>query len=94
VKPPEPLTDAEVDAALVGSSWERVEDVITLERSFGSFAEALGFVVSVGAIAEAQDHHPEISLSWVTVHLEVSTHQISGLSVRDIELARRIDQLR
>jgi 4a-hydroxytetrahydrobiopterin dehydratase len=93
VKAPTPLTHDEVDAALAGSGWARDADEIRLVRRFDSFAAALGFVVAVGALAESHDHHPDVDLRWVEVTLRVTTHQIGGLSVRDVELARAVDAL-
>jgi 4a-hydroxytetrahydrobiopterin dehydratase len=58
-----------------------------------SFAAALGFVVSVGALAEAADHHPDIDLRWRTVTLVLSTHEVGGLTERDLDLAALIATL-
>jgi 4a-hydroxytetrahydrobiopterin dehydratase len=94
VKAPEPLSHAEVDHALAGSAWVRRADEIELVRELASFAEALGFVVSVGALAQAADHHPDVDLRYRTVTLRLTTHQIGGLSARDLDLARAVDALR
>jgi 4a-hydroxytetrahydrobiopterin dehydratase len=93
VKPPATLSHSEVDQALESSGFRRHEDELELIRSFPSFPEALGFVVAVGALAEAQNHHPDIDVRWTTVTLRVTTHQINGLSERDLELARAVDAL-
>lgn len=93
MKPPTPRSAEEVDVALAGSAWERHGDALELRRTFSSFAGALGFVVSVGVIAESHNHHPDIDLRWTTVILRVTTHQIDGLSERDLELARAVDAL-
>ena len=58
-----------------------------------SFAAALGFVTSVGALAEGACHHPEIELSYDLVRLRLSTHEIGGLSTRDLELAAQVELL-
>ncbi len=57
------------------------------------FARALAFVNRVGAIAEAEGHHPDILLhSWNRVRLEITTHAIGGLSENDFILAAKIDR--
>jgi 4a-hydroxytetrahydrobiopterin dehydratase len=93
VKAADPVSDEAADEALLRSGWHREGSELVLERHFASFPEALGFVVSVGALAEAACHHPEVELSYRVVRLRVTTHEIGGLSVRDLELAQAVDQL-
>lgn len=59
---------------------------------FPDFAEGLEFVNIVGAIAEAQDHHPELHLSWGRVRVILWTHSAGGLTEADFVLAARIDR--
>jgi 4a-hydroxytetrahydrobiopterin dehydratase len=44
-------------------------------------------------VAEEMNHHPDISISWNTVDLTLSTHSEGGITDNDFELARQIDQL-
>ncbi len=66
----------------------------TLHREFRfpDFARALAFVNEVGALAEAANHHPDVRLSWGKVSLDLSTHDVGGLSENDFVLAARIDR--
>ncbi len=63
------------------------------EFEFPDFAEALAFTNRVGAVAEAESHHPEITLTWGKVSVQSWTHSIGGLSPNDFILAARIDAL-
>ena len=66
---------------------------IEKEYTFKDFARALAFVTRVGAIAEAEGHHPDILIhSWNRVRLEIFTHVIGGLSENDFILAAKIDR--
>ncbi len=58
------------------------------------FATALAFVNRIGAIAEAEDHHPDITLSWGKVGVELWTHAAGGLTENDFIVAARIDDAR
>ncbi len=87
------LADAVVDAALVGSPWRREGSVLRLERSLSNFASALGFVVSVGVLAERADHHPDIDIRYSKVSLTLTTHEATGLTQRDLDLAAQISTL-
>lgn len=59
-----------------------------------NFAEALAFVNRIGAVAEAEDHHPDIALAWGKVGVELWTHAAGGLTENDFIVAARIDAAR
>lgn len=63
------------------------------EFSFPDFKSALAFVDKIGALAEQQDHHPDLQLSWGKVVVESYTHKINGLFDSDFILAAKIQQL-
>lgn len=76
-------------------NWTMEEDR-KLEKVlvFKNFKEALDFVNKVGKIAEAEDHHPDISIfNYRKVRIELSTHAVGGLSENDFILAAKIDEL-
>lgn len=60
---------------------------------FNDFAAAMGFVNKVAALAEEEGHHPDITINWNTVTLQLSTHAIKGLSENDFIMAAKIDLL-
>ncbi len=74
------------------SEWA-VVDGHHLERTFRfpDFARALAFVNAVGALAEAEQHHPVIEFTWGQVTVRLWTHKIDGLHPNDFILAARID---
>lgn len=59
---------------------------------FPDFLQALAFVNRVGAIAEEQQHHPDLHLAWGKVGVEIWTHKVDGLTESDFILAAKIDQ--
>ncbi len=68
-------------------------DAIRREFKFADFNEAWGFMTRVALLAEKLDHHPDWSNVWNTVRIELSTHDVGGLSDNDIKLAAAIDAL-
>jgi 4a-hydroxytetrahydrobiopterin dehydratase len=60
---------------------------------FPDFRTALEFVNQVGAIAEAEGHHPDLLLSWGKVEVKIWTHKIDGLTESDFVLAAKIENL-
>ncbi len=64
---------------------------ITRSYEFADFVQALAFVNRIGAVAEAQGHHPDIYLTWGKVRVDIWTHKIDGLTESDFILAAKID---
>ena len=92
------LTEAERDshlAPLLEAGWSMVEgrDAIAKTYRFGNFVAAFGFMTRAALWAEKLNHHPEWSNVYKTVEVTLSTHDVGGLSMKDIELARRMDSL-
>ena len=73
--------------------WELSGDRLRKTFRFPDFASALAFVDRVGALAEREQHHPDIQLGWGRATLEIWTHAIAGLSENDFILAAKVDQL-
>ena len=73
--------------------WKVVnEHHLTKTFVFPDFKKALDFVNRVGAIAEEEGHHPDITLTWGKVDVLTYTHKIDGLTESDFILAAKIDQ--
>lgn len=88
------LSESEVAEQLAGlDGWELAGEAI--EKSFkrGDFVGAVEFASSLVEPAEAMNHHPDLSISWETVTVSISTHSEGGLTAADFELAAKIDAL-
>ena len=85
---------AEVSRSQV-PGWALLDDGRRIERRFRfkSFAEANAFVARVSAIAEAEDHHPDIAFGWGYATISLHTHVIKGLHANDFILAGKVDDL-
>ena len=66
-----------------------------LERSveLPSFRQAMALVNQVAELAEAENHHPDIAISYRTVTFRWTTHSAGGITERDRELAAKTDEL-
>ncbi len=75
--------------------WSPVEgrDAIKKSFQFKDFNQAWGFMSRVAPVAEAMNHHPEWSNVYNRVDIVLTTHDCGGLSERDVELARIIEEL-
>ncbi len=76
--------------------WKQSDDRLSITRSFSfpDFAAGLAFVNAVGAIAEAEGHHPDVLLTYTTVTITLSTHSLGGLTENDFIVASKIDELK
>jgi 4a-hydroxytetrahydrobiopterin dehydratase len=91
--PPMELTRAREMLARLAPGWA-LNPAGHLERTypFKDFVQALDFANRVGAIAEAEGHHPDLHLSWGRCRVEIWTHKISGLTESDFYLAAKADR--
>jgi 4a-hydroxytetrahydrobiopterin dehydratase len=92
----EPLQGTELQeyAQKLPLGWTVVEDHhLKKTFHFPDFIQALDFVNSVGALAESENHHPDITLTYGKVTLALWTHKIKGLHENDFILAVKIDSL-
>ena len=65
--------------------------MISREYTFKDFIGAINFVNTIAELAEEESHHPDITIRYNTVLLELSTHDVGGLSENDFILAAKID---
>lgn len=78
----------------LNEGWKIVnEHHLEKEFRFKDFKEALEFTNKIGCLAEQEEHHPDIHLSWGRVRVVLWTHKINGLSESDFILAAKIDNL-
>jgi 4a-hydroxytetrahydrobiopterin dehydratase len=73
--------------------WSLSGKSIQREYRFNDFRQSMDFVNNVASIANDQDHHPDIFISYNKVRLILSTHKILGLSLNDFIMAAKIDLL-
>ena len=92
----EKLTQAEREealAALAGWTYDAERDGIVRSFRFKTFNAAFGFMTRVALAAEKRDHHPEWFNVYNRVDIFLTSHDVKGLSGRDVDLARAIDRI-
>jgi 4a-hydroxytetrahydrobiopterin dehydratase len=91
-----PLAGQALDklAAQLGRGWTVAEGKrLEKEFKFKDFRQALDFTNAIGAVAEAQNHHPDTALAWGKVGVSLWTHSVGGLSESDFVLAAKVETL-
>ncbi len=86
------LNDAEIDAALAAlPGWARAGDGIERTYLFADFTRAFAWMTRAALLAEKADHHPEWSNVWNKVEIRLTTHDVGGITGKDVALARALD---
>lgn len=65
---------------------------LTASYSVADFLAAIGFANEITEIAEAEQHHPDLTIRWGSCEVEVWTHKINGLTESDFVLAAKIER--
>jgi len=87
------LNQQEIAERLQGlPEWKLEGEEIVRKLEFKDFVESMKFVNKVAEIAEATQHHPDITINWNKVTLSLTTHDSGGLTKNDFDLAAKIDQ--
>lgn len=73
--------------------WQLVNRKLQKKFKFKDFVEAFAFITKVAIISEKIDHHAEIFNVYNSVTLELTTHDVGGISNLDIELATKINAI-
>ncbi|MDX1658209.1 MAG: 4a-hydroxytetrahydrobiopterin dehydratase [Nitriliruptorales bacterium] len=73
--------------------WSFEDDAITKTFEFDEFMDAVGFINAVAAKADAANHHPDLHNSYTTVNVTLTTHSAGGVTTKDLDLAREIEEL-
>lgn len=91
--PPLPADRALALLSELGCGWVLSKEG-HLERlyTFKDFSQSLAFANKVGAVAEAEGHHPDLHVAWGKCKVEIWTHKINGLTESDFYLAAKADR--
>jgi 4a-hydroxytetrahydrobiopterin dehydratase len=86
------LTQKEIRSALTGlRGWKLVKGKLHREYKFADFVHAFGFMTIAALAIETLNHHPEWFNVYDKVVVDLSTHDVGGISEKDIALARLLD---
>jgi 4a-hydroxytetrahydrobiopterin dehydratase len=73
--------------------WDRHGDMLVRTWQFPSFRRAMEFVNHVAVLLDKSDHHPDLNVQYRTVRIEMSTHDVGGLTERDFALVAEINEI-
>ena len=73
--------------------WRLIDGALEKTFAFKNFHETMGFVNAVAFIANAEDHHPDLALSYGKCTVRFNTHDVNGISISDFFCASKVDAL-
>ena len=73
--------------------WRLIDGSLEKTFAFKNFHETMGFVNAVAFVANAEDHHPDLALSYGKCMVRFNTHDVNGISVSDFFCASKVDAL-
>lgn len=79
--------------AELNAPWCVQDEKLSKQFKFSSFVTAFGFMAQVALQAEKSDHHPEWFNVYNKVNIDLTTHEVGGISSKDFELAMAIEKL-
>jgi len=87
------LTPAEINETLLTiPDWTLQDGKLTRDWTFKDFVQAMEFVNKIATLAEAAGHHPDIDIRYNNVRLGLVSHDTGGITQRDANMARQINQ--
>ena len=72
--------------------WTIVDGMLTKRYETNGWPFTMLVVGAIAFLAESADHHPDLIVTWPSVTVKLSTHDAGGLTTRDFDLARKIDE--
>ena len=93
-----PVVSGEERSALLDElhrDWRVTDDgaAVVREWRFRDFAEAFAFAVRVAFVAEAEEHHPDVTVGWGRCEVRLTTHAVRGLTRNDFIVAAKVDRI-
>lgn len=73
--------------------WTLQDGKLVKSYTFRDFVSAVEFVDRLTVVAEAQNHHPDLFVGWGKVGVQLSSHDVGGITARDFRLATALDDL-
>lgn len=75
------------------SGWRLIDGALEKTYPFKNYHETIGFVNALAFIANAEDHHPDLAVSYSKCTVRFNTHDVKGISISDFFCAAKVDGL-
>ena len=87
------ISPDEINKSLASHGWNYANKKISKSFSFDAYMEGIQFVQKIAVLAEAQNHHPDITIGWCKVDISNTSHDLGGVSTNCVNLSLGIDSI-
>ena len=87
------ISPEEIKKSISSSGWQYLNGKIMKNYDFDSYMGGLSFVQKIANLAEKHNHHPDIMISYCTIQVSISSHQMNGVTTKCVNLATAINTL-
>lgn len=90
----QPLAQPQIDSLMQQlEGWQQYDHLISKTYHFKDYYQTIAFVNAIAWMSHHEDHHPELTVTYNSCHVEYSTHAVHGLSENDFICAAKVDAL-
>ena len=87
------ISSDEIKKSLSGRDWEYADKKISKSYTFDTYMEGIDFVQKIAELAERNNHHPDILIGWCSVLVNITSHDMGGITTNCVNLATSIDKI-
>ena len=89
------LSEIQIETSLAElNNWQYGNKKINKVFTFSSYMESIDFINSVAKKAEEINHHPDLTVGYCKINIELTSHDLGGVTTGCIDLAKSIDSIR
>ena len=85
------ISPDEINKSLSNKGWTYADKNISKSYKFGAYMEGINFVKKIAELAERNNHHPDITIGWCKVNVNITSHNLGGVTTKCVNLATGID---
>ena len=85
------ISPDEINKSLANKGWEYADKKISKTFNFDQYMDGIKFVNEMAKLAEANNHHPDITIGWCRVDVTIFSHDMGGVTTKCVNLATAID---
>ena len=85
------ISPDEINKSLSNKGWVYADKKISKSFNFEKYMEGIEFVNKMAELAERNNHHPDITIGWCKVNVNITSHNLGGVTTKCVNLATGID---
>ena len=88
------ISPDEISKSLSNRGWNYKNNQISKTFKFNAYMDSIEFINKLSVVAEQKNHHPDIYIGWCVVKINITSHDMGGVTTKCVNLALSIDSLK